>query len=94
MFIATLTVPILIAPAICMDKDNVGKSEITGTLFVASGLITLLQSVLGCRYRNITKSEKICLKFPHHHCSHCLFNSGLEIFPETSDRLSKMKDPG
>lgn len=49
MFIATLTIPILLAPAICLDNDNVGKSEITGTLFVASGLITLLQTFLGIR---------------------------------------------
>ncbi|ELU12246.1 hypothetical protein CAPTEDRAFT_174485 [Capitella teleta] len=49
MFIATLTVPILLAPAICMGDDNVGKSEITGTLFVASGIITLLQTCFGCR---------------------------------------------
>jgi nucleobase transporter 1/2 len=49
MFIASLTIPILLAPAICMGEDNVGKSEITGTLFVASGIITLLQTGFGCR---------------------------------------------
>lgn len=49
MFIATLTIPILLAPAICMDQDNVGKSEITGTLFVASGIITLIQTTVGIR---------------------------------------------
>ncbi len=49
MFIATLTVPYLLAPVICMDEDNVGKSEVIGTLFVASGLITLLQNAIGVR---------------------------------------------
>lgn len=49
MFIATLTIPVLLAPAMCMDEDNVGKSEIIGTLFVASGLITLLQTTVGVR---------------------------------------------
>jgi len=49
MFIATLTVPILLAPALCMNDDNVGKSEITGTLFFASGVITLLQTTFGIR---------------------------------------------
>jgi nucleobase transporter 1/2 len=49
MFIATLAVPFLIAPAICMGEDNVGKSEMIGTLLVASGVITLFQNILGCR---------------------------------------------
>ncbi|ESO09709.1 hypothetical protein HELRODRAFT_195039 [Helobdella robusta] len=49
MCVANLTVPILLAPSICMFDDNVGKSEITGTLFVASGIITLVQSFFGVR---------------------------------------------
>ncbi|ESN98022.1 hypothetical protein HELRODRAFT_184414 [Helobdella robusta] len=49
MCVATLTIPILLAPSICMFDDNVGKSEITGTLFVASGIITLVQSFFGVR---------------------------------------------
>jgi len=49
MFVATLTVPILLAPALCMDNDFVGKAEITGTLFFASGIITLLQTTFGIR---------------------------------------------
>jgi len=50
MFIATLTVPILLAPALCMNEDDVGKSELTGTLFFTSGVITLLQTTFGVRY--------------------------------------------
>ena len=49
MFFATLTVPFLLSDAICMDEDNVGKAEIIGTLFTASGIITLLQTLIGCR---------------------------------------------
>ena len=55
MFIATLTVPYLLAPKFCMDEDNVGKSHIIGTLFVASGLITLLQNAVGVRYKPFFK---------------------------------------
>lgn len=50
MFFATLTVPFLLSQAICMNEDNVGKAEIIGTLFTASGVITLLQTAVGCRY--------------------------------------------
>jgi nucleobase transporter 1/2 len=49
MFVANLAVPFLIAPAICMGEDNVGKSEMIGTLLVASGFVTLLQNIIGCR---------------------------------------------
>ena len=49
MLVATMTVPILLAPALCMTEDNVGKSEITGTLFFTSGIITLLQTTVGIR---------------------------------------------
>jgi len=49
MFVATLTVPILLAPALCMNEDHVGLSEITGTLFFTSGIITLLQTTFGVR---------------------------------------------
>ena len=50
MFVSSLTIPILLAPAMCMEEDNVGKSEIIGTLFVTSGIITLMQNIIGVRY--------------------------------------------
>ncbi|KAK2192536.1 hypothetical protein NP493_28g06024 [Ridgeia piscesae] len=49
MFVSSLTIPILLAPAMCMEEDNVGKSEIIGTLFVTSGIITLMQNIIGVR---------------------------------------------
>jgi len=49
MFLATLTIPFLLAPKICIDEDHVGKSHLIGTLFVASGIITLLQTCIGVR---------------------------------------------
>ena len=62
MFIATLTVPYLLAPKFCMDEDNVGKSHIIGTLFVASGLITLLQNAVGVRYINRSSRFPLALE--------------------------------
>ena len=49
MFIGSLSVPFLLSEAICMGEDNVGKSELIGTLFVVSGIITLMQVLLGVR---------------------------------------------
>ena len=49
MFFANLTIPLVLGGAICMGEDNVGKSELIGTLFVLSGIITLAQNLIGCR---------------------------------------------
>ena len=49
MFIATLTVPFLLSPHLCLEGDDVGLSRMIGTLFVASGLITLMQTAVGVR---------------------------------------------
>ena len=56
MFTATLSIPILLAPAMCMGDDHVGKSEIIGTLFVTSGVITLMQNYLGVRLDHYSSS--------------------------------------
>ena len=50
MCVATLSIPILLSPSMCIFEDNVGKSEIMGTLFVASGVITLIQTFFGIRF--------------------------------------------
>lgn len=50
MCVATLSIPILLAPSMCIFEDNVGKSEMMGTLFVASGVITLVQTFFGIRF--------------------------------------------
>ena len=49
MFGATVAIPLIVAPALCVGDDNVTKSEILGTLLFVSGLVTLLQSTLGVR---------------------------------------------
>ncbi len=49
MFGATVAIPLIVAPSLCVGDDNVTKSEILGTLLFVSGLVTLLQSTLGVR---------------------------------------------
>ena len=49
MFGSTVAVPLIVTPAMCIGNDYVGQSEIIGTIFFVSGLITLLQSTLGVR---------------------------------------------
>ncbi|XP_052810952.1 solute carrier family 23 member 1-like isoform X2 [Mya arenaria] len=48
-FGSTITVPLVIAPALCVDEDTVGLSEIISTIFFVSGLATILQTTLGTR---------------------------------------------
>ena len=50
MFVGTLPVPFILAPALCMGEDGVAKSEIIGTLYFVSGIVTLLQIFLGVRF--------------------------------------------
>ena len=47
---ATLAIPFLITPALCMEDDDPSKGYIISTIFFVSGIVTLLQSTFGCRY--------------------------------------------
>ena len=53
MFGATVANPLVLAPAFCIaEGDKVAVSMIIGTIFVCSGLATLLQTILGIRLGN------------------------------------------
>ena len=49
MFGATLTVPLLICPKMCLEKDDPNNAYIISTMFFVSGVVTLLQSTFGVR---------------------------------------------
>lgn len=50
MFGATVSNPLVLAPFLCVGKDdNIVKSELISTIFFVSGIATLLQSTLGTR---------------------------------------------
>jgi nucleobase transporter 1/2 len=49
MFGSTFSIPMLIAPALCVSGDELVTAEILGTILFVSGLITILQSTLGSR---------------------------------------------
>ncbi|XP_076452283.1 solute carrier family 23 member 1-like [Babylonia areolata] len=46
---STLTVPLILAGPLCLVGDDVGLSEVVGTIFFVSGIATLLQTSLGVR---------------------------------------------
>ncbi|XP_071492657.1 solute carrier family 23 member 1-like, partial [Diadema antillarum] len=46
---ATVAIPLIIAPALCIADDYVATAEIIGTIFFVSGIATLLQSFFGVR---------------------------------------------
>ena len=50
MFGSTVAIPLMVTPAMCIGDDNVAKSEIIGTTFFVSGLVTILQATFGVRY--------------------------------------------
>ena len=49
MFGATIAIPLIVAPALCIGDDSVAKSEILGTLLFVSGLVTIIQTTVGIR---------------------------------------------
>ena len=50
MFGATVANPLALAPHLCIDEDDtLTTSMLIGTIFVCSGLATLLQTALGIR---------------------------------------------
>ena len=50
MFGATLTVPFLVCPAMCVEDSDPAKAYIIATMFFVSGVVTLLQATFGVRY--------------------------------------------
>ena len=53
MFGATIANPLVLAPYLCIgENENLAKAELIGTIFVVSGITTLIQTTLGIRYEN------------------------------------------
>jgi len=49
MFGATVSIPFILCPKLCIAGDDPARGYIISTIFFVSGLVTLLQSSLGCR---------------------------------------------
>eukprot|EP00093_Oithona_nana_P004998 04998.XXX_115818_113896_1 [CDS] Oithona nana genome sequencing. len=49
MFGATVAIPFIITPALCMEKDDPSRGYVISTLFFVSGLVTLIQATVGVR---------------------------------------------
>jgi nucleobase transporter 1/2 len=45
-----ISIPLILAPALCMDRDLLGLSWIIGTYLMVGGISTCLQSTFGVRY--------------------------------------------
>ena len=49
MFGATVAIPFIICPALCMGDSDPARGYIISTILFVSGIITLLQATFGCR---------------------------------------------
>merc|ERR1712198_16602 len=45
----TLSIPFILCPALCIRDDDPARGYIISTIFFVSGIVTFLQSVIGCR---------------------------------------------
>lgn len=46
---AIVSIPFILTPALCMAKDDPARSHIISTMIFVTGLITFIQSTVGCR---------------------------------------------
>ena len=49
MFGATVAIPFIVTPKLCMEPDDPSRGYIISTLFLVSGLVTLIQATFGVR---------------------------------------------
>ena len=49
MFGATVANPLVMASILCVGDDKLVISELIGTIFFVSGIVTLLQTTVGVR---------------------------------------------
>ena len=45
-----ISLPVILAPAFCIQHDEVAKTQLLNTMLFVSGMVTLLQAGLGTRY--------------------------------------------
>jgi nucleobase transporter 1/2 len=46
---ATVALPFLLCPALCMEDADPARGYIISTIFFTCGIVTLLQTTFGCR---------------------------------------------
>lgn len=46
---AIVAIPFILTPALCMEDENPARGMIICTMIFVTGLVTLIQSILGCR---------------------------------------------
>ncbi|ELU13612.1 hypothetical protein CAPTEDRAFT_122178 [Capitella teleta] len=75
MFGSTFSIPMLVAPALCMGTNFVVAAELLGTIFFVSGINTVLQSSIGSRLPivqggsfNFLVPTFVILKLPRFQC--------------------------
>ena len=45
----TLSIPFILCPALCIRDDDPAQGYIISTIFFVSGIVTFLQTTIGCR---------------------------------------------
>ena len=60
----TVSIPVLICPALCIEPNDPARGYIISTLFFVSGIVTFLQTTFGVRYYFAFKLTKYLNKRP------------------------------
>jgi len=46
---AIVSIPFILTPALCMAEDDPARSHIISTMVFVTGLVTFIQTTIGCR---------------------------------------------
>ena len=46
---STITIPLILTPAMCMEETDPARGYVIGTILFVSGIVTLLQVTFGVR---------------------------------------------
>lgn len=46
---AIVSIPFILTPALCMAEDDPARSHIISTMIFVTGLVTFVQTTVGCR---------------------------------------------
>lgn len=49
--VGIVSVPVVMCPKLCMLEDDAARGELVSTLIFVSGLVTILQTTIGVRYK-------------------------------------------
>ena len=99
MFGATVAIPFVITPALCMEDNDPSRGYVISTLFFVSGLVTLIQATVGVRLPIIQGGTFsffaptfAILSLPHNKCPADGWGEDMTYEDKTEEWMKRMRE--